>query len=146
MPKKVSKKKKKVDTAPATMGRPTKYKPEMCKTLIDLMKQGASLVEVCAELDICETTLHDWKDTESDHFITEFSESVKRGSKLSQAWWEKQGRTQLENKEFSYTGWYMNMKNRHNWKDKQEIQQNITGQVEYSLPGKYKQPEEWEKE
>ncbi len=96
-------------------GRPSKYEPEMCDQVIELMKEGASLVEVAAEIGICEDTLHEWKKTNA-----EFSESIKKGVQLSAAWWERKGRTNLENKDFSYTGWYMNMKNRFGWRDKHD--------------------------
>ena len=98
-----------------TTGRPSKYKPEMCGQVIELMKEGASLVEVAAELGICKDTVHEWKKTND-----EFSESIKRGVKLRAAWWERKGRTSLENRDFSATFWYMKMKNRFGWKDKQE--------------------------
>lgn len=107
------------------VGRPSKYKPEMCDQVIALMSEGASLVEVAAEIGICEDTLHEWKKTNSD-----FSESIKRGIQLSKSWWERKGRTSLENKEFSYTGWYMNMKNRFGWSDKQEITGKDGGPLE----------------
>lgn len=100
-----------------TTGRPSKYKPEMCDQVIELMKEGASLVEVAAELGICKDTVHEWKKTND-----EFSDSIKRGVQLSAAWWERKGRTSLENRDFSATLWYMNMKNRFGWKDKQENQ------------------------
>ena len=105
------------------MGRPTKYKPEMCETVIELMKEGASQYEVLATLGISEDTFYRWKKENE-----EFSESIKRGSQLSQAWWEKKGRISLDDRQFNSTLWYMNMKNRFKWADKQEVKNegNIT--------------------
>ena len=100
------------------MARPTKYKPEMCETVIELMKDGASKCEVAAKLEIDESTLYAWtKENE------EFSKTIKRGEQLSKAWWQERGRLELKNKDFSYTGWYMNMKNRFGWSDKQETKE-----------------------
>lgn len=52
----------------------------------------------------------------------EFSETIKTGKILAAAWWYKNGRKNLINKEFNYTGWYMQMKNRFGWKDKTETE------------------------
>ena len=98
------------------VGRPTKYKPQMCETILELMKEGASLDEVRGELDISKDTLYRWKEDNED-----FSDSIKRGIRMSQAWWEKQGRISLRDRDFNYTGWYMNMKNRFKWSDKKEF-------------------------
>ncbi len=98
-------------------GRPTKFRSKMCDVVIELMSEGASQVEVAAELGICNGTLHDWKKTNN-----EFSDAIKRGIQRSNAWWEKEGRKNLQNKDFSYTGWYMNMKNRFGWRDKTETE------------------------
>ena len=106
------------------VGRPSKYKPEMCEQAIELMKEGASLVEVAAEIGVRRSTIYDWMDEESDRYIEEFSDTIKRGVELSQSWWEKQGRTNLVNKyqndSFNASLWYMNMKNRFGWKDKHD--------------------------
>lgn len=50
--------------------------------------------------------------------------TIKKGRLFAQAWWEDQGRTSLNMKDFSYVGWYMQMKNKYGWKDKHEIEQD----------------------
>ena len=90
-------------------------------TVLELYRDGASDVEVKAYLyEIRGSFSNDlwvrWMKEEE-----EFSETIKVGKMLSEAWWAKTGRKNLENKEFSFTGWYMNMKNRFGWSDKQEI-------------------------
>lgn len=98
-------------------GRPTKYKPAMCDVVVELMKKGASKFEVAAELGVCMDTITEWQKPKNNKA---FSAAIKKGEQLSRAWWEKNGRINLENKEFSSTLWYMNMKNRFGWADKQE--------------------------
>lgn len=101
-------------------GRPSKYDPKMCDKVIELMSEGAALVEVAAELDITRETLNQW--TKSNPV---FSDAVKKGQELSEAWWLKQGRINLKTnpkgEQFNSTLWYMNMKNRFGWRDKHEV-------------------------
>lgn len=93
--------------------------------ILDMYKQGASDVEVKAYIYECRGSFSNdlWDRWIKDE--PEFSETIKTGKILSEAWWSKTGRTNLENKEFSFTGWYMNMKNRFGWKDKTENETNL---------------------
>ena len=108
------------------------------KTIIDLYSEGASDVEIKAL--IC-----DWRGKFSndlwDRWMLEegkFSETIKNGKRKSAAWWQKNGRSNLENKEFNATLWYMNMKNRFGWADKQEVKQETkhSGEIKinYNVP------------
>lgn len=120
-------------------GRPSEYKEEFNQIALDLMKEGASIVEVCAEIGINRDTLYDWINPESDRFNQKFSDTIKLGKQLCQAWWEKKGRDYLieesemniktgasKSKKLNTTAWIFNMKNRFkdDWSDtqKQEIE------------------------
>ena len=55
-----------------------------------------------------------------------FSRAVKDGRRLSEAWWLARGRQGLDQDgqgagSFPYVGWYMNMKNRFGWRDRQDV-------------------------
>lgn len=94
--------------------------------VLGLYQSGASDVEVKAYIysergSFSNDLWERWIDEEP-----QFSETIKAGKMLSEAWWAKSGRVNLQNKDFSYTGWYMNMKNRFGWKDRSEIESTNT--------------------
>lgn len=105
-----------------SIGRPTKYDPEICEKVLDLFKQGKSIRQICLILDISKSTFYLWKEEHE-----EFSDTINEGLDFSQGWWEEQGQqglwfSNIEGAEkLNYTGWFMNMKNRfkQDWRDKQ---------------------------
>ena len=119
------------------VGRPKsefeEAKKEFPKDWYDILlkeyKEGASDVEIKA-------LIWEWKGSFSNDLWSrwlkeevEFSETIKMGRALSHSWWLKKGRKSLGDKEFSYTGWYMHMKNRFGWADKKEIKEEVKKEV-----------------
>jgi orotate phosphoribosyltransferase-like protein len=103
------------------IGRPTIYREEMCEKVVELLKEGASIEEIGLELNVGYSTIYKWMD-----MYPEFGEAIKNGREYSKGWWLQQGRIALREKEFNSTLWYMNMKNRHGWADKNENTHNVS--------------------
>ena len=87
-------------------------------------EEGAADIEIQA-------LIHSWRGSFSKDLWgrwmkeeEEFSDTIKLGRMYSEAWWTSTGRTNLRQRDFSYVGWYMNMKNRFGWKDRADITTN----------------------
>lgn len=51
----------------------------------------------------------------------EFAEVIEFGRQASRAWWEKQGRVNLQNKDFNAGLWRINVQARLGWSDKYSV-------------------------
>lgn len=110
-------------------GRPTDYKPEYCKKLIAHMTKGLSFESFAASIDSCKQTLYGWVDK-----FPEFLDAKRKGESKSLEWWEKAGQEGLwseitydangkpeSRKVLNATIWIFNMKNRHKWRDRHDV-------------------------
>jgi hypothetical protein len=85
------------------------------KEVVDLYSEGASDTEVAASLKI---TIKEYYKQLSEQ--PAFNQLVEYGRTLSQAFWEKQARLNIKNKQFNTPLWAFYMKNKYGWADKTE--------------------------
>ena len=108
----------------------TKYKPEYCLKVIELMSQGASKQELLLEMDSRPTllTLSYWA---REH--PEFKKALDIGQALSEAWWMREGRRNIYNKDFNAVLYMMQMMNRFGWTRRENINAKIHKHDETTL-------------
>lgn len=106
-------------------GRPTKYKPEFCDVVIASGREGKTLAEMAADLDVGRAAINDWIEK-----YPEFSCAIKEGLELAQAWWENNGRVATFGgfPGYNATSYIFQMKNRfkEDWRDKQEVDNTLS--------------------
>jgi len=90
----------------------------MCDEIVPFMAQGFSKMALAAHLGINEETLYAWIKRHPA-----FSKAIKDGSLQSALWWERRGMEGMmgEIPGFNATTWIFNMKNRHGWADKTDV-------------------------
>ena len=121
-----------------------KYFPkDWYKIILTEYKNGASDVEIKAIIinwrgKFSNGLFDRWIDEE-----VEFSQTIKTGRILSEAWFQKHGRKNLTNKDFSYTGWYMQMKNRFGWADNTNNKTETTAKIQVVEMTKEERKERW---
>lgn len=110
----------------------SKTDPNWFKTAQVMASEGASIAQICVAIGIKRNTLYK-KAREGEEAET-IKDMMDWWQTLSEAWWQKTGQENLTNKDFSFQGFGLYMKNRYNWGEgKQSI--DITSQGEkVSLP------------
>lgn len=101
-------------------GRPPKitkaWADKSAEALPDMFKEGEGVAEVCAELKICKNSFY-----KAIEISPDFSDAYKRGCELSEAWWTRLGRDGASmEKPIQPATWIFNMKNRFDWREKQD--------------------------
>ena len=83
-----------------TAGRPSKYNPAFCDRVIELAKEGAGWAEYAADFGVDRASLYRWAEQHED-----FAQALTRAKVLEQAWFEREGRLNLRNREFNANLW-----------------------------------------
>lgn len=104
------------------MARPTKYKKEYCKQLIEHMTKGLSFESFAGVLQVSNKTLYTWAEKNP-----EFLHAKKVGTDKSRLFWEKLGVAGAAGKipNFGSASYIFNMKNRFKWRDKQPDEDSV---------------------
>ena len=90
------------------VGRPSKYRPEFCDTIISVGEEGGWLSEMAEACDVHRSTMDEWAATHP-----EFSEALTRAKQKAQAWFERSGRVGLTADRFNAALWSKQMSARH---------------------------------
>lgn len=107
-------------TKPKKLGRPSKADKQKLADgqnefvrLVELYEQGASDVEVCADLKM------PWREFEKRIKADDiFCQLVEFGRLAAKAWWLRQSRLAVNDKTFQYSVWFAHMTNRYGWSNK----------------------------
>lgn len=106
----------------------------MCDTLIALGKEGKSLAQMAAALDITRETLFQWEKSNP-----QISYALKRAREFSQAWWDNLGQKGASGgvEGFNATAYVWQTKNRFpkDYRDKHEIEHSGELSVEVVIGG-----------
>jgi hypothetical protein len=107
-------------------GRPSKYKQEYDKLLVDHMASGLSYLSFAAVVNVNEDTLYEWEKVHPS-----FSEAKRDGFSRNRLFWEKLGVDYITHQDSKFgsspklnsTVWIFNMKNRfpREWRDRVEV-------------------------
>lgn len=103
-------------------GRPTKYRPEFCDAVLEVMGRGLSIEAVCGKLRVARSTFDEWRQRHE-----ELAEAVAIGVAMRTAMLEEE----LLDKTIpgpQVTARIFALKNAapHEWKDRREVAAEIT--------------------
>jgi hypothetical protein len=123
-------------------GRPSKYNRKYCKTLMETMTKGNSIVNFCASIGISRECFYEWTRRHE-----EFYETWKRAAVQCESYWENIGKMGILNAPVAIDKkgnegkvnpamYKFYMANRFRWADRveQEVTADVNGNVSVLSP------------
>lgn len=111
------------------------WREEYADQIISLGRQGKSVTQIAAALDVCKQTIYNWTDPDHGSFQQAALDALTRAKQLSEAWWETIGQDNLHDtidpkgphKRFNAKVYELNMMNRFGWnkKEQQQVEQVV---------------------
>jgi len=105
-------------------GAPTKYKKEYCKGVIDYLSKGKSITQYASSLMVHKDTVYEWAKVH-----LEFSDALKLGRQLSEAYWQDKLADDMYDTSINSPLYKLYFANRFGWSDKVETK-NETASVD----------------
>jgi len=103
------------------------YKPEMCEQIIELGKQGATQKAMWSGIGISKSAAETFQKK-----YPEFAEAVSMATTESQAWWEREGIANLNNRTYNTRLFEVMTKSMFptDYRERMDIKQDINQKVE----------------
>lgn len=90
---------------------------EICDKLIELMSQGYTQDEVCAEVGVSVRAFQNWRTKGGPHYDEDFSNAYERAKLKQFSWWARRGRDNIgEGKGFNTPLFSLYMANMFGWR------------------------------
>ena len=109
-------------------GRPTKYKKEYCRRIVDAMSQGKSVLQFCAEQGVSKSSVYLWAQQHN-----EFSDALSRGKELGEAYWEGELQKMMYSREANAPLVKLYFANRFNWHDREKVEESASKPVAINI-------------
>ena len=124
-------------------GRPTLYRPEYCEKVIELGKDGKSVVQMACAFGVSRPTMEENWTREYPEFLEAFT----LAKQYSQDWWEQKGQDNLlvpQGVTFQASVWSRSMAARfpHDWRENSKMEHTGPngGPIEHTTTVKYIEP------
>ena len=89
------------------VGRPSLYKPEYCEKVIELGREGKSLVQIASHFDVTRQAVLEWANQHPEFFA-----ALERARVHAQNWWENQAQAGMHAKIFNSKVWEVSVRAR----------------------------------
>lgn len=108
------------------VGRPSLYDPSFCDEVVALGREGKSVEQIAAKLNVSLRVLYDWRDKHED-----FLHALDDAKTYEQAWWEEQAHLYMvehpQSAKLNASLWSRSMAARFPKKYRESTKTEITG-------------------